>query len=145
MDYDATVKTFFLEFLELIMRELENNTCNSDLTNRKIKYYSDFIYENGKQILNNNDYLSNYISIFYLQAYNHNLFGKVEYCVLSDSEKMKERSHGSREKYSNIPMDYHIHDAVNCVKKQYIPILVDFFSKNIELFEKLHTNMELIE
>jgi hypothetical protein len=41
-------------------------------------------------------------------------------------------------------MDYHIHDVVNCVERRDIPLLVRFFSKNIELFEELQNNINLI-
>lgn len=145
MEYDSTINKFFLDFLELIVRELENDSHNSDLTNHKIKYYSDFIYNNGKQIINNNEYLSNYSCTFHLHGHNHNFFGKAEYCFLSNAEKEIARNHGSRKKYNKIEMDYHIHDVVNCIETRDIPILVRFFSKNIGLFEELQKNIELIE
>jgi hypothetical protein len=145
MDSETNITNFFTSLLEIIVRELENDNHNSDLTYRKIKYFSDFIYNNGKRILDNNEYLSNYICMFYLHWHNHNFFGKAEYCFLSDSEKEIARSYGSRQKYSKIQMDYHIHDVVNCVEKRDIPILVRFFSKNMELFEELYKNIELIK
>jgi hypothetical protein len=144
MNLDNRINNFFISFLETIVRELENDKYNSDLTNRKIKYYSDFIYNNSKQILDNNEYLSNYICMFYLHRHNHNFFGKSEYCFLSDSEKEIDRNHGSRKKYSKIPMDYHIHDVVNFVESRDIPSLVKFFSNNIEMFEELHENINSI-
>jgi hypothetical protein len=138
------IKYFFTSLLELIVRELENDGRNSDLTQRKIKYFTDFIYNNGNRILDNNEYLSNYICMFYLHGHNHNFFGKSEYYFLTDDKKEIARSYGSRQKYSKIQMDYHIHDVINCVEMRDIPLLAQFFSKNIELFEELDRNINLI-
>jgi hypothetical protein len=143
MDLDR-IKYFFTSLLELVVRELENDGRNSDLTQCKIKYFTDFIYNNGNRILNNNEYLSNYICMFYLHGHNHNFFGKSEYYFLTDDQKEIARSYGSRQKYSKIQMDYHIHDVINCIEMRDIPLLVQFFSKNIELFEELDRNINLI-
>jgi hypothetical protein len=144
MNTSDRITPFFISFLNMVVKELENDNRNSDLTNRKIKYYSDFIYNNGKQILDNNEHLSNYSCIFYLHWHNHNFFGKAEYCFLSDSEKEISRNHGSRKRYNRIPMDYHIHDVINCIENRDIPLLVKFFSKNIELFDELCNAIHLI-
>lgn len=144
MDTDCKIKYFFSSFLELIMQELENDNRNSDLTNRKIKFFSDFIYNNGKMLLENNEYLSNYICVFYLQCYNHNFFGKPEYCFLTESEKENARNYGSRQKYNRISMEYYIHDVLNNIETRDIPLLVRFFCKNVELFEELNKNIDLI-
>ena len=144
MDIECNINYFFTSFLELIVREFENDDKNSDLTNNKIKYFSDFINKNGDILLENNENLRNYGSMFNLQGYNHNIFGKTEYCFLTDIEKENARKYGSRQKYNRIPMEHHIHDSVNCIESQYIPILVRFFSKNIDLFEELDKNIKLI-
>lgn len=144
MDLDSRIKEFFNSFLEIVVRELENDNRNSDLTHRKIKYFKDFIYENGKRILDNNENLINYNCMFNLHGHNHNFFGKSEYYFLTDVEKEIARSYGSRKKYSKIPLDYHIHDIINSIETRDIPVLVYFFSRNIELFEELYRNINLI-
>lgn len=138
MDTEFKIKYFFSSFLELIMRELENNRYNSDLTNHKIRCFSDFVYNNGKMLLENNENLSNYVGMFYLHGHNHNLFGKCDNIIESP------QNYGSRQKYNKIPMEYHIHDIVNSIEGRDIPLLVRFFSKNVELFEELNKNINLI-
>lgn len=144
MDSEYKIKYFFSSFLELIMQELENNRYNSDLTNRKIRCFSDFVYNNGKMLLENNENLSNYVCVFYLQCHNHNFFGKPEYYFLTESEKENAKKIGSRQKYNRIPMEYYIHDVYNSIESRDIPLLVRFFSKNINLFEEINKNIDLI-
>jgi hypothetical protein len=144
MDIECNINYFFSSFLELIMRELENDDKNSDSTNHKITNFINFINNNGDILLENNEHLRNYASIFLLAKSNHNIFGKNEYCFLTDIEKENARKYGSRQKYNRIPMEHHIHDSVNRIEAQDIPMLVRFFSKNIELFEELNKNIHLI-
>jgi len=47
-------------------------------------------------------------------------------------------------KNNNLP-EYHIHDIVNLIESRDIPLLAEFFNKNIELFEKLKNGIDLIK
>jgi hypothetical protein len=140
IDTDDRIRNFFTSFLETVAREIENDNRNSDLTCRKIRCFSDFIHNNGRQIINNNEFLSNYYDTFNLNRHNHCIIGKPEYYFLTDEEKKQARTYGSRQNYSKIPMDNHIHDVINCIEKQDIPRLVHFFSQHTELFEELYRN-----
>ena len=133
------INNFFISFLDKIMRELENSKYLSESTNQKIKSYSDFIFNNRNELLSNNEHICNYGCMYYLYMHNHNYFCKCEYCFMTDEEQQKARSFGSREKYTKIPMDYHIHDVVNCILTRDIPLLTIFFVNNFELFKELES------
>jgi len=133
-----TIRRFFIDLLNTIVTELSNNKHNNELTHKKIKYYSDFIYLNSSLLLDNHDHLSNYAGMYYVQGHYHDMFG---IRILTDYEKKS----GSRNRYKDIPPEYHIHDIVNLIESRDIPLLADFFNKNIELFEKLKNGIDLIK
>lgn len=133
-----TITGFFINLLNTIVTELNNNNHNTELTHKKIKYYSDFIYLNSSLLMDNHEQLSNYVGMYYVQGHYHNMFGMR---TLTEQEK----NSGSRKRYNNIPPEYHIHDIVNRIESIDIPLLANFFNKNIELFEKLKNGIDLIK
>ena len=133
-----TITLFFIDLLNTIVTELNNNKHNTELTHKKIKYYCDFIYLNSSLLLDNHEHLSNYAGMYYVQGHYHDMFG---IRTLTDHEK----NSGSRKRYKNIPPDYHIHDIVNRIESRDIPLLAEFFNKNIELFERLKNCIYLIK
>ncbi len=138
------IKFFFNLFLETIIMELMlSNGHNNELTNRKIQFYSNFMYKNKYLILDGNP-LDNYMDIFYLSRFYHNDFGTSNYSLLDENEKLIAENFGSRLKYNKIPMEYNVHDIINNIESHDIPLLVKFFNNNIELFEEFYENINLI-
>jgi hypothetical protein len=133
-----TITRFFIDLLNTIVTELNNNKHNTELTHKKIKYYCDFIYLNNSLLLDNHEHLSNYAGMYYVQGHYHDMFG---IRTLTDHEKKS----GSRNRYKDIPPEYHIHDIVNHIESIDIPLLAEFFNKNIELFEQLKYGIDLIK
>ena len=41
------INNFFITFLRIIAQEINDKTYNSESTNRKIKYYTKFMYDNS--------------------------------------------------------------------------------------------------
>ena len=140
------IRNFFITFLRIIAQEINEKTYNSESTNRKIKYYTKFIYDNGSMVINNNERLSNYSDIYNLTRHNHNnMATNPNYYFLTHEEKEKARSRGSRKRYDKIPTENFIHDEIDFLEARTIPILSIFFNKNIMLFEELSSNMISIE
>jgi hypothetical protein len=140
------INNFFTTFLRIIAQEINENTYNSESTNRKIKYYTKFIYDHGSMIINSNERLSNYSGIFNLTQHNHHMMATNEkYHSLTHEEKEKAQTSGSRKRYDKIPMENYIHDEIDFLEARAIPTLSRFFNKNIMLFEELQSNISSIE
>jgi hypothetical protein len=68
-----------------------------------------------------------------------------KYHSLTHEEKERARTTGSRKRYDKIPMENFIHDEIDFLEANTIPILSIFFNKNIMLFEELQSNITSIE
>ena len=140
------IRNFFITFLRIIAQEINDKTYNSESTNKKIKYYTNFIHDNGSMVINNNEPLSNYSDIYNLTQHNHHKMAtNPKYHSLTHEEKERARTFGSRKRYDKIPMENFIHDEIDFLEAHTIPILSIFFNKNITLFEELSSNMISIE
>ena len=140
------INNFFITFLRIIAQEINDKTYNSESTNRKIKYYTKFMYDNSSHIIHNNEPLSNYATTFNLIRHNHHKMAtNPKYHSLTHEEKERARTSGSRKRYDKIPMENFIHDEIDFLEANTIPILSIFFNKNIMLFEELSSNMISIE
>ena len=137
----AKIQQFFLSILDTNAREIEIHGHDTDLTIRNNTNYRNFIDNHGKQLLNNNEHLSNYNRTFDLSSHNHNFFKNSKYSSLSENEQEIAKNYGSRKKYNKIPMENNIHDVINYIESNRIPILVRFFSQNLDLFEELQNSI----
>jgi hypothetical protein len=141
--YAEEIHLFFAYFLNKIMEELNRNPYNSIIINKKINAFSDFTHKYGEKMINN-EYLRNYSSLFYLNGFNHNLFGTSFYNNLNGDEQIKIKQKGSRQQFQNIPPENCIHESYDFIKNQILPSIENFFCSNIDLFNELKNEFNQI-
>lgn len=137
------IKDFFNIFLRDIVKELEQDGHNSELMLLRTRCFREFINNNSVDINNNEPFilannlsLINYANTFDLQKHYHNIANNSRYVSLTEYEKEREhQTNMSMKNYPNIPKDYNIHDVINSIGREDIPLLVHFFNTHTELFE----------
>lgn len=135
-------KEFFDNFLAEIMTELNTpmSRRNSDKINKKINIFIDFLINDCRyHDLKNGSPVSNYSHTFMIQLHNWNM--NSIYDKQTQEEQNKMDNQGSRLIHKLIPMSYNIHDYYDGIVMNDIPLLVDFFNENEDLFKVLKIRM----
>lgn len=167
------IQEFFMSFLETIIKELggvaepkanqhrktdsmtshqigleNNDKYNSDLTRKKIQKYSDFMYSHGYEQITPKEYLYHFYTMFFFEwlvdTDTAKLIGCSSYHLISKTEKEMARKCGSRHKYKNFSMNSKIHDKIDSIETERIPLLVYFFNYRYDLFEELQKEMNSV-
>ena len=135
------IRYYFNSFLDEIMLELDEQSINSEKTNKKINIFTNFISnECCNYKLNNGSPLTNFSNLFMVQCHHsdmNNIYDKQ-----TEEIKNNMRRNGSRTIYKNINVNYNTHDYYDGIINNEISLLVDFFNENQSLFNILKIKID---